>query len=74
MATPLAPADLRVKRCVWLYSRLAKRGSVDYGAYSRHFGATSRSYYRDLSTLRRIGVRMESVRDHGHVSFISEAL
>lgn len=71
---PISAADLRVKRCVWLYSRLVQRGSVDYRAYRRHFGATERSYYRDLSTLRRIGVRVESVRDHGQVSFVSEAL
>lgn len=74
MRIALPASDLRVKRCVWLYSRLRDRGAVDYRAYQRHFHASDRSYRRDLNLLRRIGVRMESVRDHGRVAFVSEAL
>lgn len=70
----LSAGDSRVQRCVWLYSRLTKRGGVNYTAYRRRFEATERSYYRDLATLQRIGVGFESVRDHGRVNFVREAL
>lgn len=70
----LAAAEMRTKRCVWLYSRLRDRGCVDFRSYERHFGASDRSYRRDLALLQRIGVRVESVRDHGRVAFVSEAL
>lgn len=74
MASLLSAGDLRVQRCVWLYSRLAHRGTVDFPAYNRRFAASDRSYRRDLTTLQRIGVGFESVRDHGRVKFVRESL
>jgi predicted DNA-binding transcriptional regulator YafY len=70
----LSAADRRVKRCVWLYSRLSRNGSVDFRAYQRHFALTSRSYYRDLNLLQRCGVTLRPERDHGRMHFVSEAL
>jgi predicted DNA-binding transcriptional regulator YafY len=69
-----SPAILRIHRCVWLYARLASRGSVDYRSYHRRFRTSVSSYYRDLAILQHIGVRVESIRDHGTVAFVSEAL
>jgi predicted DNA-binding transcriptional regulator YafY len=42
--------------------------------YERHFSASSRSYYRDLSTLQRIGIEIQSQRDHGTVILVKDVL
>lgn len=68
----VSASDLRVHRCVWLYSRLSHRGTVDFRTYSRRFGASRASYSRDLGTLQRIGVGFEFVR--GSARFVREAL
>lgn len=68
----LSSGDLRVQRCVWLYSRLAHRGHVDFPAYRRRFEASRTSYSRDLATLQRIGVGFEAER--GRVRFVREVL
>jgi predicted DNA-binding transcriptional regulator YafY len=70
----LAADERRIQRCVWIAVRLVRRGRIDYRMYERHFSASSRSYYRDLSTLQRIGIEIQSQRDHGTVILVKDVL
>jgi predicted DNA-binding transcriptional regulator YafY len=57
----------RALRCAWLAAKLVSESTVNYPPYRERFGATERTYYRDLAVLAQAGVQFQSQRDHGRV-------
>jgi hypothetical protein len=50
----------RVVRVAWLLTRLLRRDSVRFQSYQERFGASLRSFCRDIATLRDAGVYIEA--------------
>ncbi len=58
----------RVVRVAWLLTRLLRRDPVRFQSYQERFGASLRSFCRDIATLRDAGVYIEA--EHGAYRYI----
>jgi hypothetical protein len=50
----------RLVRLIWLTARFARRESVTIADYRHRFGVSVRSFYRDITLLRRAGLHIDS--------------
>jgi predicted DNA-binding transcriptional regulator YafY len=50
----------RVVRVAWILTRLLRRDPVRFQSYQERFGASLRSFCRDIATLRDAGVYIEA--------------
>jgi predicted DNA-binding transcriptional regulator YafY len=50
----------RVVRVAWILTRLLRRDPVRFQSYRERFGASLRSFCRDIATLRDAGVYIEA--------------